>query len=146
MSVFHPDRQVKNDLARAALIALGWLAVAAGVAGIFLPLVPTVPFLLLAAACFARSSARFHAWLVDHNYLGPLVRDYLNGTGIPARVRLTAVGMVWVSFPTSALFFARATWLRLVLVAIAIGITLYLFSLPTASGDGREDGKDSPVE
>jgi uncharacterized membrane protein YbaN (DUF454 family) len=97
-----PDNNhVKSDLLRWILICCGWICIVAGVIGIFLPLIPTVPFLLLAVACFARSSERFHSWLVEHNYLGPLVRDYLNGTGIPLRAKRIAIGMIWVSLPAS---------------------------------------------
>ena len=67
---------------RYVLLAIGWLSVALGVIGIFLPVLPTTPFLLLAAACFARSSPRFYQWLVEHPRLGPWIRDYLDGNGI----------------------------------------------------------------
>lgn len=125
-------KHVTNVFLRGFLIVCGWSAVAGGVVGIFLPLVPTVPFLLLAVACFARSSAPFHAWLVEHNHLGPLVRDYLAGAGIPLRAKWLAIAMVWVSFPLSIFLFAQIFWLKLLLVAIAVGITLYLLFLPTA--------------
>lgn len=121
---------VKNNVMKGVLIVVGWLAVGSGVVGLFLPLVPTVPFLLLAAACFARSSSRFHSWLIDHVYLGPLVRDYLNGGGIPRKAKVMAICMVWVSFPVSTIFFVRAVWLKALLIAIAIGITVYLVALP----------------
>jgi len=124
-------KQVNSVLLRWVLVGCGWVAVAAGVAGIFLPLVPTVPLLLVAVACFARSSERFHTWLVEHNLLGPLIRDYLKGAGIPLRAKVMAIGMVWVSFPTSAFLFVSALWLKVMLLAIAAGITLYLFFLPT---------------
>lgn len=127
------DNQVKSNLLRWILICCGWLSIAGGVIGIFLPLVPTVPFLLLAAACFARSSGRFHTWLVEHGYLGPLIRDYLNGSGIPSRARRMAIGMVWVSFPASTFLFVQVFWLKIMLMSIAAVITLYLLSLPTSS-------------
>jgi hypothetical protein len=106
------NKHVKNLFLRWILVSCGWLAVAAGVVGIFLPLLPTVPFLLLAAACFCRSSERFHRWLMEHNHLGPLLRNYLNGAGIPLRAKTVAISMVWVSFPATTIFFARDLWLK----------------------------------
>lgn len=128
----HHDRYVKSEVLRLVLIVVGWISVMAGVVGAFLPLVPTVPFLLLAVACFARSSRRFHDWLVDHAYLGLLLRDYLNGGGIPRKAKAMAIGMVWVSFPTSTFLFVQAFWLKVLLIVIALCITAYLVSLPTA--------------
>ena len=133
------NNHVKNDLLRWILICCGWICIVAGVIGIFLPLVPTVPFLLLAVACFARSSERFHSWLVEHHYLGPLVRDYLNGTGIPLRAKRIAIGMIWVSLPASTFLFAQVLWLKVLLMTIAISITLYLLFLPTSPEEERQD-------
>lgn len=129
------NKHVKNVFLRWILISCGWLAVAGGVIGIFLPLLPTVPFLLLAVACFARSSERFHRWLVEHNHLGPLLRDYLRGAGMPLRAKAIAIGMVWVSFSSTTMLFARDFWLKTLLIAVAVGVTLYLLSLPTAMND-----------
>lgn len=126
---------VKSAFLRWVLIGCGWISIAGGVAGIFLPLIPTVPFLLLAVACFARSSDKFHAWLVEHNHLGPLLRDYLNGAGIPLRAKSVAIGMVWLSFPATTFLFARSLWLKALLLTMAAGITLYLLSLPTVPKD-----------
>lgn len=137
------SNHVKSDLLRWILICCGWGAIVAGVIGIFLPLVPTVPFLLLAVACFARSSVRFHGWLVDHTHLGPLVRDYLSGAGIPLRAKRMAIGMVWVSFTLSTFLFAEALWLKALLMTIAVGITLYLLSLPTST-DGKRQERPVP--
>jgi len=112
------------------LICCGCFSVAAGVVGIFLPLLPTVPFLLLAAACFARSSERFHVWLVQHNHLGPLIRGYLDGAGMPLRAKRIAISMVWISFSASAFLFVQVLWLKIFMMAVAAGITIYLLRLP----------------
>ena len=125
------NNHVKSDFLRWILIGCGWVSVLAGVVGIFLPIVPTVPFLLLAAVCFGKSSQRFHAWLIEHNHLGPLIRDYLHGGVIPLRAKRLAIGMVWVSFPASALLFIKVQWLSFLLIALAAAITLYLLRLPT---------------
>lgn len=121
------------------LSGIGWLAVVVGVIGLFLPLVPTVPLLLLAAACFARSSERFHSWLVEHRHLGPLIRDYLQGAGIPLRAKVAAIGTVWVSVPVSAFMFVPVVWVRVMLLLIAVGVTLYLLRLPTRRDAAGED-------
>lgn len=126
-----PNNYVKSSILRWILICCGWLCITAGIVGIFLPLLPTVPFLLLAAACFARSSERFHVWLVEHNHLGPLIRGYLNGGGIPLRVKRMAIGMVWISLPVSAFVFVQVHWMRIMLISIAAAVTLYLLWLPT---------------
>lgn len=140
MTEHRHHQYVKSEVLRWILIAVGWFSVVAGVLGLFLPLIPTVPFLLLAVACFARSSRKFHDWLVEHNHLGPLLKDYLHGHGIPRRAKFLAIGMVWVSFPTSTFLFADALWLKIVLMSCAVGITVYLLSLPTRYPGGEKEG------
>jgi len=139
----HPDH-VKSDFLRWMLICIGWIAIAGGVVGIFLPLVPTVPFLLLAVICFSKSSVRFHSWLIEHNHLGPLVRDYLAGGGMPLRAKQMAIGMVWISFPASAFLIVHAMWIKVLLLVIAAGVTLYLLYLPT-SRPADKDRKDDTI-
>lgn len=123
---------VKSAFLRWMLFSCGWIFIACGVIGIFLPIMPTVPFLLLAATCFAKSSERFHRWLMEHNQLGPLLHDYLKGAGIPLRSKLMALSMIWVSFPTSVVLFAEALWLKVFLIAAAVAVSSYLLFLPTA--------------
>ena len=130
------SKLVRSDLLRWLLIVCGWLAIAGGIMGTFLPLMPTVPLLLPAAACFARSSERFHTWLVELDHLGPLIRDYLKNGAIPVRAKRMAIGMIWISFPASAFLFVQALWLRVLLIAIAAGVTPYLPKLPDITGAG----------
>ncbi len=130
-------RMIEHPLLRMVLIVCGWIAVTLGVAGIFLPVLPTVPFLLLASACFAKSSEVFHEWLVRHDRLGPLLQDYLNGEGIPLRAKVSAVVMICSSISVSALFFVDSPRLKLALVAIALVLCGYLLSRPTLPRNGR---------
>ena len=124
------------------LVSAGWVCTGLGVAGIFLPLVPTVPLLLLAAACFARSSPRAYCWLLDHPRLGPMVSGYLEGEGIPVRAKVMAVTTLWLSISLTLFLTSPGPWLTLLLLAIASGITLYLLRLPTrAVDDGEDDGR-----
>jgi len=132
------ENHVKSTFLRWVLISCGWISIACGVVGIFLPIVPTVPFLLLAAACFAKSSVRFHRWLLEHDHLGPLLHAYLKGAGIPLRAKLTAIFMIWVSFPSSAILFAEALWLKVLLIAVAAAVSSYMLFLPTAPPNDRQ--------
>ncbi|ACD96438.1 YbaN family protein [Trichlorobacter lovleyi] len=122
---------MNNRLLRWLLIIIGLVSTGLGIIGIFVPLLPTTPFLLLAAACFARSSERFHSWLVNHNHLGPMIRGYLDGSGIPLRAKYTAITLVWLTLPPSALLLVPPVWAKLLLILLAISITWYLLRLPT---------------
>jgi hypothetical protein len=79
------------------LVSIGIVCVGLGSAGIVLPLVPTTPFLLLAAACFAKSSDRFHAWLLGHRRFGPVIRNYREKGGITRKARAIALSLLWFS-------------------------------------------------
>lgn len=83
--------------ARALLLILGFLFLGFGLAGIFLPLLPTTPFLLLAALCFERSSDRFHRWLLDHSLLGPFIRDWRERQVIRLKTKWLATGLMAIS-------------------------------------------------
>lgn len=126
-----PAPRASSPLWRALLLGVGVLATALGILGIFLPLLPTVPLLLLAAACFARSSPRCYAWLLDHPRLGPLVSSYLDGNGMPLRAKVWAILLLWTTISLSALLVVPILLVKLALFAIAAGVTLYLLRLPT---------------
>lgn len=120
----------ESPLVRYLLLALGWLSVALGVLGIFLPVLPTTPFLLLAAGCFARSSPRFHRWLVEHPWLGPWMRDYLEGAGMPLKAKVYAIGLMWLSIGLSC-YLVPSAWARAFMLASAALVTLYLLKQKT---------------
>lgn len=111
-------------------MAGGMLSTGLAVLGIVLPLLPTVPLLLLAAACFARSSHRFHRWLLDHPRLGPMVNDFMGGSGIPLRAKISAIVLLWAGITLSALVFVPLLPVQILLFAVAAGVTVYLVRLP----------------
>lgn len=114
------------------LLYIGLSAVILAVIGIFLPVLPTVPFLLLAAGCFSRSSERFYSWLLEHNYLGPIVKPYLQGEGIPRKNKRRAIILTWLSIGLS-IFLIDLLWVKVMLVGIATAVTVYLLRLPEAN-------------
>jgi len=125
-----------SPLIKGLLIALGWISVVLGVLGIFLPVLPTTPFLLLAAACFMRSSPKFYSWLVEHPKLGSYILHYLKGEGIPRRAKWMAIGMIWLSIGFSAWFVVPILWVKGLLLAIACGVSVYILRQPTLEMDG----------
>ncbi|NJD36732.1 MAG: DUF454 domain-containing protein [Geobacter sp.] len=122
--------RTNNRLLKWLLISIGLLCTGLGIIGIFVPLLPTTPFLLLAAACFARSSERFHTWLIEHNHLGPMISGYLDGSGIPLRAKRIAITLVWLTLGSSTLLLVKPIWAQGLLLLLAIGITWYLWQLP----------------
>ena len=120
---------------RYLLVAVGWLSVVLGVVGIFLPVLPTTPFLLLAAACFARSSPRFYDWLVNHPQLGPWVRDYLEGNGIPLKGKVYAIGLMWLSISLSC-YLVPSPWARVFMLTSAVLVTIYILRQKTRPPGG----------
>ena len=131
------DRRTKiidSRVLRLLLTAAGLVSTALAVLGIFLPLLPTVPLLLLAAACFARGSERFHHWLLDHPHLGPMIRGYLDDQGIPLRAKITAITLIWISIPVSVFFLIPLFWVKVFLIAIGLCVTVYLLRLPVCEG------------
>lgn len=117
------------------LIAVGWTSVVLGVLGIFLPLLPTTPFLLLAAACFVRSSSRFYNWLVQHPKLGKYIIHYLEGNGIPMRGKIMAITMIWVTMGISIIWVVPVWWVKWVLAAIGLSVSIYIARQPTLDSD-----------
>ncbi|GGJ90002.1 YbaN family protein [Pseudomonas matsuisoli] len=120
----------RHPLVRHLLFAAGWVSIGLGVIGIALPLLPTTPFLLLAAACFARSSPRFYRWLIHHRYLGPWIADYLEGRGVPVKAKVMAIALLWLGIGFSA-WTVDLAYVRAILLACAVFVTGYILRQPT---------------
>uniref|UniRef100_UPI003342D2F7 YbaN family protein n=1 Tax=Castellaniella defragrans TaxID=75697 RepID=UPI003342D2F7 len=109
---------------------LGTTSLGLGVLGIFLPLLPTTPFLLLATFCYVRGSPRMHHWLLSHRILGPYIRDFQAGHGIPLRSKLIALALMWPSLALSA-WVMPIPWARWLLLIPGISVTIFLLRTPT---------------
>jgi len=121
----------KTAIWRGLLVAVGILAISVGTIGIFVPLLPTTPFLLLAASCFIRSSDRLYAWLIHHRWFGSYIRNYREHRAITLSAKIVSLTLLWSMIGYSAVFVAHAWWLRALLGIIAVGVTIHLLQLKT---------------
>lgn len=113
-----------------ALNTIGVLAVVLGVIGIFLPLVPTTPFLLLASACFMRGSERLHRQLLANRLFGKAIRDFEEKRAIPLRAKILGMTTMWMSLLFS-MYLVQVPWLQITLAAIGVAVSIYLLRLRT---------------
>lgn len=109
----------------------GFLLVAIGVIGIFLPLLPTTIFLILASICFLKSSPKANEWLRNHKILGVYIDNYQNKSGLTFKSKLINIIILWFSVSFSALLFTEELYIRILLLAIAIGVTIHLVMIKT---------------
>lgn len=122
---------MKQQALRAAYLVAGFVCLGLGILGVVLPVLPTTPFILLAAACFARSSDRFYRWLVEHRHFGPLVREWREHRSIPYRTKVWAIVLMSSTLALSIVFFVRAPWLQAALAALGLALALWLYRVPS---------------
>ncbi|MDO8958187.1 MAG: YbaN family protein [Rhodocyclaceae bacterium] len=118
-----------SPLVRTMFLGLGSIALLLAVLGIFLPILPTTPFVLLAAACFARGSARLHNGLLAHRVAGPIIHEWREHRSMPPGVKPWAYLLMSLSFGISILLM-ESTWHRATLVAIAAALVFFLWRVP----------------
>jgi uncharacterized protein len=109
----------------------GVLLVAIGVIGIFLPILPTTIFLILASACFIKSSPKANEWLRNHKILGMYIKNYQDKSGLTVKSKIFNITFLWIMISVSAIFFTELWYIRLLLIAIAIGVTIHLLMIKT---------------
>jgi hypothetical protein len=110
------------------MIATGTFLIGVSIVGIFVPVLPTTPFLLLAAALYAKSSRRFYNWLINNRILGRYIKNYREGKGIPLKIKIIAISILWITIGYSAIFAMDILWVRILLILIAIGVTIHIAS------------------
>lgn len=122
---------MKFSLKNKLLIATGWFFVGLGILGIFLPLLPTTVFLIIASACFYKSSPRFYFWLLNNRYLGVYIKNYREKKGIPLRAKILGLILLNGTIAYSLYFFSDKLMISITLLLVAIGVSIYLISLNT---------------
>ena len=120
----------KNKAVKVLLLIVGWLSVVLGVIGIFLPVMPTTPFLLLAAACFMRTSPKFYNWLVGHPKLGKYLVYYLEGKGIPLKAKIYTIALMAISMSVTT-YIVPVTEIKILLPLVGVLVALYIARQPT---------------
>lgn len=116
------------------MLVIGWVSLALGILGIFFPLLPTMPFVLLAASCFAKCSPRLHSWLLSQPLLGPMIQNWQREGSISQNAKITATVYMIGLFGCSLLFLPFSALLTIFLVCIGTGILLFIWTRPVPSG------------
>lgn len=120
-----------NRAVRALWIIAGTISLGLGIIGIPLPVLPTTPFLLLAAACYVRGSERMYNWLMRNKWFGKYIRDYREKGGIPLKIKVGAISFLWIAIGITTYFFIQIIWIRIILIAIAASVTYHILSFKT---------------
>lgn len=125
-----PDPIAQGPL-RVVLLALGFVFVGLATLGVVLPILPTTPFLLLAAACFAKSSHRFYRVLLENRIFGPLIRDWREHRAIPLRAKVVAIAVMLTVMASTATFVLEHPLARGALLGFGVGLSIWLWRKPT---------------
>ncbi len=113
-------------LKKQLLIAAGTISAAIGIIGIIIPILPTTPFLLLAAACYLRSSERFYRWLINNRLFGTYIRGYMEGRGMPLKTKIITLVLLWTGIGISIAVGTQSLVVRIILGVVAVGVTLHI--------------------
>ena len=112
-------------------VILGSISLGLGIIGIVLPILPTTPFLLLAATLYLHGSPKLYKWLIEQKYLGTYIRNFKEHQAIPLKAKIISVSMVWITLLYCAFFTTEHIWLNLLFIALATGITWHILSYKT---------------
>jgi uncharacterized membrane protein YbaN (DUF454 family) len=120
-----------SSLKKVIFIVAGTISLGLGAVGVFLPILPTTPFLLLSAAYYYKGSERMHRWLLSNKLFGSYIRNYKDGKGISQIAKILTLSLLWITICFSALYMVRSFHIQVILFAIAIAVTIHVITLPT---------------
>ncbi len=130
--------KLSKTFTRWAFILAGLFFLGLGIIGIFLPLLPTTPFLLLAAACFARGSKKFYNGLLNSRFFGAYIKNYREGRGIPLKVKIASISLLWITIALSILLLDDLHFIKFILILIATGVTIHITSIRTLKKSNQQ--------
>lgn len=116
---------------KVVFVICGWLSLSVGIIGIWLPILPTTPFILLAAYCFSRGSLRLHRWLRGNRHFGEIIRDWETHRGLRRSAKIMATVMIVLLFSYTLIFVGVPIYIKILLVVIALFVLTYLWTRPT---------------
>ncbi len=108
------------------LLVSGHLSLLFGITGIFVPVLPTTPFLLISAACYMKGSGRMYNWLVNHKVLGTFIKQYFEYRAVSQRTKLISIAFLWTGISISIIFFIESALVRIIVSAVAVGVTIHI--------------------
>jgi uncharacterized membrane protein YbaN (DUF454 family) len=115
-----------NKYKKILLIAAGTFFVALGIIGIFIPILPTTPFILLAATLYSRSSQKFYDWIINNKIVGIYIKNYRAGKGVPIIIKTLTIALLWITIGCSVLFAIDILFIKIVMILIAAGVTVHI--------------------
>jgi uncharacterized membrane protein YbaN (DUF454 family) len=123
----YPDNEriLRSKFKRILYYILGTMCLVLGAIGIFFPILPTTPFLLLAAACYIRSSQKAYNWLLKNKIFGQYIRNYREGKGMPIKIKLITLTFLWITIVISMVLI-RILWVQILLIIIASGVSIHI--------------------
>lgn len=130
------------DIKRLLFVTLGTIFLVVGIVGILVPVLPTTPFLLLAASFYARGSKKFHNWLVNNRILGAYLKHYVNGKGMPLRVKLFTILLLWTAISFTVVFVIDELVVRIILILVAIGVSVHIALIKGYKGTKISPGNE----
>jgi uncharacterized membrane protein YbaN (DUF454 family) len=125
---------VSDNVKRMLFVLVGTLFLAIGFVGIIIPVLPTTPLLLLAAACYLRGSERLHRWMIENRIFGEFIRNYREGRGIKPRQKAVTLAFLWMTISFSALYLIERLPVRILLFLIATAVSVHILALPSVRG------------
>lgn len=122
---------MKDAILNKIFVGSGSFFLVLGIIGIFIPILPTTPFLLLATACYARGSKRFYNWLINNKWFGEYIKNYRERRGIPSSVKIISITFLWITIGFSTIIIVSNFLIQIILISIAIAVTIHILTIKT---------------
>lgn len=126
MQMSTPTQAKFSKSKRTVILVIGFICLALGILGIVVPLLPTTPFLLLAAACFLRASNQLYQWLINHKLFGLYIRNYREHKAIPLKIQISSIALLWITMVISMVYVVDSLAVQVILALIGLGVTIHI--------------------